>query len=62
MLRIDEVVALYTEDIMLRGINRQKIFDADDNEKFLQIKDCKGLSIRQILRLTGISFGIDRRI
>jgi hypothetical protein len=37
--------------------------DADDYEKILQIiKDCKGLSIRPISRLTGISFGINRRI
>ena len=49
--------------IMPRGINRQQIFaDEGDCQRFLDtLEKCKGLSIRQISRLTGISKKIVER-
>jgi len=46
--------------IVLRGINKQQIFEDDE---VLTIKELKKrqLSIMQIERLTGISFGIIRK-
>ena len=51
--------------IMLQGINRQSIFEDDeDKEKFLQtLRECKeiskykldGVSLRQISRITGFT-------
>jgi hypothetical protein len=62
--------------VIMRGINRQSLFEDDeDNEKFIEtlraykiqrdrcIKDVrqKGLSVRQVSRLTSVRFSIVRK-
>ena len=52
--------------VMLRGINRQDIFE--DNEDYLQanyiLKSMKdyGAGIRQLSRLTGVSYGVIQKL
>ena len=45
--------------VMLRGINRQDIFE--DDEDYLQMTDY-GAGIRQLSRLTGVSYGVIQKL
>ena len=45
--------------VMLRGINKQDIFE--DAEDYLQMTDY-GAGIRQLSRLTGVSYGVIQKL
>ena len=45
--------------VMLRGINKQDIFE--DDEDYLQMTDY-GAGIRQLSRLTGVSYGVIQKL
>ena len=45
--------------VMLRGINKQDIFE--DDEDYLQMTDY-GAGIRQLSRLTGVSYGVVQKL
>lgn len=45
--------------VMLRGINRQDIFE--DDKDYLQMTDY-GAGIRQLFRLTGVSYGVIQKL
>ena len=45
--------------VMLRGINKQVIFE--DAEDYLQMTDY-GAGIRQLSRLTGVSYGVIHKL
>jgi len=45
--------------VMLRGINKQDIFE--DDEDYLQMTDY-GARIRQLSRLTGVSYGVIQKL
>ena len=45
--------------VMLRGINRQDIFE--DDKDYLQMTDY-GAGIRQLSRLTGVSYGVIHKL
>ena len=49
--------------VMLRGINRQDIFE-DDEDCLQTLKSMKdyGAGIRQLSRLTGVSYGVIQKL
>ena len=55
--RLQSVTGIY--HVMLRGINRQDIFE--DDEDYLHMKDY-GAGIRQLSRLTGVSYGVIHKL
>ena len=55
--RLQSVTGIY--HVMLRGINKQDIFE--DDEDYLQMTDY-GAGIRQLSRLTGVSYGVIQKL